>query len=834
MARKMLIMLICTAGVFAGKYHPALTYMFPLPGSQLLSPKITIILRFNTEYLSQVTTDMIEVHGTSGAYTGKTFFSTDGKTLIFKPDSDFQPGETITVVLKTGRFNTGDFEYQFTTASNQVNRLNKEPAAAPGPASVIEEFTADSAGIRVINGVSVPDDFPTITTHERGATAPGLIFFGSNFREDGTGNYLIACRNDGTPYMYKRFENVGNSANFVLQSTGVLSAYFFGPSTHFVLDRQLNIIDVYNPGHGYLGDDHELQILENGHTLMISEQHVNIDLSRLIPGGRTNAIVQINMFQEFDSDKNVIFEWRTWDHYDMQDAEGVNLTGGNIDYIHMNSVSLDYDGHYIISARHLNEATKIDRETGEIMWRLGGKNNQFEFLNEKTAFSYQHHFRAVPDQPDHYTLFDNGNLRNDKFSRAVEYKLDTGNMTAEKVWEYRYTPDRYSSMMGNVQRLSNGNTFIDWSTTGLVKACEVSKDGTLLFDVFSYGASTYRSYRFEFQEVFNAPYLIIENHGALVNLIFNKFGDPDVDRYQIYHKIGSDPFMLQDSTKNTWYQINHPENNQSHSYYITAISRSGVESTASDTLTIWSGYSAPGTNLIRNGEFATEDNWELQQTGGANASGRVSEEGYTIQVLNGGSQLFNIRLIQNHITLLKNREYRFEFEAYASKSRQILPRIQLASSPFTDFSQIGILQLTNRSQHYQYTFMMENSPEDIRVSFECGKDEINVTIKDISLIEIPETAVESRTKPERLNLNQNFPNPFNGSTCFRYHLIREGHTRLRLMNLQGQTIEILTDEFQNAGDHQIQFNADQLVSGLYILQLLTENQQKTVKLMILK
>ena len=118
MARKMLIMLICTAGVFAGKYHPALTYMFPLPGSQLLSPKITIILRFNTEYLSQVTTDMIEVHGTSGAYTGKTFFSTDGKTLIFKPDSDFQPGETITVVLKTGRFNTGDFEYQFTTASN--------------------------------------------------------------------------------------------------------------------------------------------------------------------------------------------------------------------------------------------------------------------------------------------------------------------------------------------------------------------------------------------------------------------------------------------------------------------------------------------------------------------------------------------------------------------------------------------------------------------------------------------------------------------------------------------------------------------------------------------
>jgi hypothetical protein len=834
MVKKFLITLICTFPVFAGKFHPTLTYLFPLPGSELLSPKTTIIVKFAPEYLSQVTTDLIELHGTDGVYSGKTFFSTDGRTLIFKPDTDFKAGETITVLLKTSRFYTENFEYQFTTASDQVNRLNKELTTTSNPAVLIGRDVASSTDIRVINGVSIPGDFPTITTRELGITAPGLVFFGSNFREEGTGNYLIACRNDGTPYMYKRFDDVGNSANFVLQTTGVLSAYFFGPSRHYVLDRQLNIIDVYNPGHGYLGDDHELLILENGHALLISEQHVKIDMSRFVPGGRTSAIIQINMFQEFDTDKNVIFEWRTWDYYNLQDVVGIDLKGGNIDYIHMNSVSLDYDGHYIISARHLNEATKINRETGEIIWRLGGNNNQFNFLNEDTPFSYQHHFRAVPGQSGHYTLFDNGNLRKDKYSRAVEYKLDTKNMTAEKVWEYRYTPDRYSSMMGNVQRLPNGNTFIDWSTNSPVKACEVSDNGTLLFDVFSYGASTYRSHRFEFQENFDAPYLIIENYGALLNLIFNKFGDPDVAGYQIYHKTGSESFALLESTSNTWLQIDNPENNQSHSFYVTAVSQSGTESAASETLTVWTNYSEPGTNLIQNGEFTNEAYWELQNTGDASAFGQVSDNGYTIQILNGGSQLFNVRLIQNHLTLLNNREYRFEFDAYAGKSRQIQPRIQLATSPFTDFSRIGMIQLTNHSQHFTYTFIMENSPGDIRVAFECGKDEINITLENISLIENPETSVESRIKPGRFSLDQNFPNPFNASTWIMYHLIQEGRTQLRLLNLQGQALKILVDEHQNAGNYQIQFSADQLSSGLYMLQLLTEHHQQTRKLMIMK
>ena len=50
-----------------------------------------------------------------------------------------------------------------------------------------------------------------------------------------------------------------------------------------------------------------------------------------------------------------------------------------IDYCHTNAIEQDNDGNILISSRNMDEITKINRITGQIIWRLGGKNNQFEF-----------------------------------------------------------------------------------------------------------------------------------------------------------------------------------------------------------------------------------------------------------------------------------------------------------------------------------------------------------------------------------------------------------------------------------------------------------------------
>jgi len=134
--------------------------------------------------------------------------------------------------------------------------------------------------------------------------------------------------------------------------------------------------------------------------------------------------VQGFVIQELDAAKHVVFQWRTFDHYKITDAVNVDLTADWIDAVHMNSVALDNDDNLLVSSRNLNEVTKIDHQTGAIIWRLGRNavNNQFTFVNDPRGFAYQHDARRLPN--GHITLFDNGNFLNPQTSRAIEYALD--------------------------------------------------------------------------------------------------------------------------------------------------------------------------------------------------------------------------------------------------------------------------------------------------------------------------------------------------------------------------------------------------------------------------
>ena len=130
-----------------------------------------------------------------------------------------------------------------------------------------------------------------------------------------------------------------------------------------------------------------------------------------------------------------------------------------IDYVHSNSIQIDTDSNIILSNRHMDEVTKIDRQTGDIIWRWGGKyckNNQFTFLNDSIGFSHQHNVRRLPN--GNITLFDNGNLHSPSFTRICEYQIDEVNKLATLVWEYKNSPETYSNAMGNAERLDNHKT----------------------------------------------------------------------------------------------------------------------------------------------------------------------------------------------------------------------------------------------------------------------------------------------------------------------------------------------------------------------------------------
>jgi hypothetical protein len=425
------------------------------------------------------------------------------RTLIFIPSIHFTPREKVNVKVNSGIYTaqgdmlspiTFDFYISQTISKSERKKILND----------VSDFSYNNTNTKhnnyfkkssnpIINGL--PEDFPSITVNVRNNPSDGYLFFAPAILNPPLG-YLIIIDNNGIPIYYNRRPN--SQIFFKVQPNGLLtygdnfSHYFYS------MDSSYAIIDSFSIGNGYVTDDHEFQMLSNGHSLLLAYDPQPVRMDTIVTGGDSSAIVIGLIVQEIDINKNVVFQWRSWDHYQITDAtEDINLTQHTIDYVHGNAIELDFDGNLLISARHMDEITKINRQTGEIIWRLGGlksRNNQFQFINDPITFSHQHDIRRLPN--GNVTLYDNGNLHTPKISRAREYNLDESNKTVELIWAHTNEPPIYKSGLGNVQKLSGNNTFIGWGgwiNQGDEAISEVQQDGSVALEIFL--ADTFINYR---------------------------------------------------------------------------------------------------------------------------------------------------------------------------------------------------------------------------------------------------------------------------------------------------------------------------------------------------
>ena len=241
----------------------------------------------------------------------------------------------------------------------------------------------------------------------------------------------------------------------------------------------------------YFTDTHEIRFTPRGTALMLGFDVRLIDLSSF--GGSSTAQVVGNILQEVDSLGNVSLSWNAFDHLSVSDIDpSIPLNTPRIDWNHGNAIEIDNDGNYLISFRNLSEITKINSHTGDVIWRLGGVRNEFEFGSDTLTFSFQHGVRRLPN--GNLILFDNGNTHSPPFSRAVEYHLDESLRVATRVWQYRPDPDLYSFALGFAQRLSNGNTLVTFGPNSTVH--EVSRSGQLAWTLnLPQRGWIYRAYR---------------------------------------------------------------------------------------------------------------------------------------------------------------------------------------------------------------------------------------------------------------------------------------------------------------------------------------------------
>lgn len=96
------------------------------------------------------------------------------------------------------------------------------------------------------------------------------------------------------------------------------------------------------------------------------------------------------------------------------------------------------------------------------------------------------------------------------------------------------------------------------------------------------------------------------------------------------------------------------------------------------------------------------------------------------------------------------------------------------------------------------------------------------------------TGLNEYKQPDHFNLDQNYPNPFNPETVINYQLPRSGNVKLVVYDLTGREVKTLTDSRQNAGAHNVIFNASGLSSGIYFYTLTAESFSQTRRMVVLK
>ena len=477
-----------------------IVYHSPQPNAKNCTPSETIIFSvFEDINQSTIDNSLIVVTGsTSGIHPGVLFVSPDKKTMIFKPNVPFHYSETVNVSINSGIK---------TTSGNSLNQKSFS-FTIRNPRTVVDFTNMNSLETRIpYNNIDFklfnmsydfnPDTEPTANVTTNLNPSYGRIFI-SGFRTDTMAYtpYLTVYDNSGSLAFSK--PGIGISVDFKKHKNGNYSFFSFVTEKFYILDPDFNYKDSVTCGNGYTTDLHELIILENENMLIMAYDTIEVDMSQIVTGGQTNALVAGLVIQELDKNKNVIYQWRSWEEMEITDGSHQNFTAAKIDYAHGNSIEMDYDGHLLVSSRHLDEITKLNRQTGKIIWRLGGKKNQFTFINDDIKFNYQHDARRVA--PGRLLLFDNGNFHSPPFSRAVEYELDEINMTAKLVWQFDHNKEIFGGAMGNAQRLPNGNTFIGWGFTQ-PNVTEVTPLGKIVYEMsLDPGYISYRAFKFPYDQ----------------------------------------------------------------------------------------------------------------------------------------------------------------------------------------------------------------------------------------------------------------------------------------------------------------------------------------------
>jgi len=306
-----------------------------------------------------------------------------------------------------------------------------------------------------------------------------------------SGGYAVAFDNSGAIVWYHDFTSTGlQVSDVMMQPNGNFTAFIGNTSGFQALQGYYaeftpggREVRTYSAPSGYYMDDHEIRLTGEGTDMRAHYITYSIESQDLTyMGGQSNVALAGHQIVRQNDAGLVEFNWNAWDRIEVDEWLGddaAKQTRTATDFNHPNAISFDNSGNYIISWRNLNQIMAIDSQTGDILWRLGGANGQYDFVNDPLGgFSKQHSPKILPN--GNLLVYDNGTEHSPQETRVVEYKLDHLAKTATMVWQYHHDPAIYTAFVGWVERLANGNTWVGFSLAG--RAVEVSPAGAVVWE----------------------------------------------------------------------------------------------------------------------------------------------------------------------------------------------------------------------------------------------------------------------------------------------------------------------------------------------------------------
>jgi hypothetical protein len=499
---------------------------FPMPGVQSASPETQI--SFRGAPAAQL--GSISVTGSrSGAHPGTLRAHSDGKGASYVLSSPLRGGETVTVRTDLDVAGARDGDWTFRTATRPSRGLGSGTGAPD--VALLRELTGQvgAAPKGAVRRYRTRPDLrpPEIEVRTARSGQPGFIFiapkkvFGARERPglqsgplmlDGKGEPVWFAPNDrGNVTDFRVQQLNGQPVLTWWQGRAVLGT---GEGVVQVVDPSYRPVTTIRGGNGYQLDFHETTITPQGTLLGIVYNPVRRDLSFL--GGPKEARVIDSVIQEIDIATGLVMsEWHSLGTIGLSESYARIPRGGDplYDYVHANSVTVTPTGDLLVSGRELWAGLVLDRTTGALKARIGGKRSSYRMLGS-ARFAWQHDIHMP--SPGVVRIFDNEAApRVRSASRALFLRLDETARTARVTRAEVHEPNPLlAGTQGNVQATDDaGGIFVGWGSQGYFT--QYAGNGDVLFDArIARGQDTYRAYRLPWTGAPSSPPAVAATAGG--------------------------------------------------------------------------------------------------------------------------------------------------------------------------------------------------------------------------------------------------------------------------------------------------------------------------------